>query len=43
MSFSLPPPGQEGLLLIVVLIAAIYDLRYRRIPNWRFWRTIFLP
>jgi len=34
MSFSLPPPGEEGLLLIVVLLAAVYDLRYRRIPNW---------
>ena len=34
MSFSLPPPGQEALLLMVVLVAAIYDLKYRRIPNW---------
>jgi prepilin peptidase CpaA len=34
MSFSLPPPGTEALLLAVVLAAAVYDVRYRRIPNW---------
>lgn len=32
--FSLPPPGVEALLLAVVLGAAVYDVRYRRIPNW---------
>jgi prepilin peptidase CpaA len=32
--FSLPPPGVEALLLIVVFAAAGYDVRYRRIPNW---------
>jgi prepilin peptidase CpaA len=32
--FSLPPPGVEALLLAVVLGAAIFDVRYRRIPNW---------
>ena len=32
--FSLPPPGAEALLLAVVLGAAVYDVRYRRIPNW---------
>jgi prepilin peptidase CpaA len=32
--FSLPPPGVEALLLVVVLGAAVYDVRYRRIPNW---------
>jgi prepilin peptidase CpaA len=32
--FSLPPPGVEALLLMVVLAAAVYDIRYRRIPNW---------
>jgi prepilin peptidase CpaA len=32
--FSLPPPGVEALLLLVVLGAAVYDVRYRRIPNW---------
>jgi prepilin peptidase CpaA len=32
--FSLPPPGVEAVLLAVVLGAAVYDIRYRRIPNW---------
>jgi prepilin peptidase CpaA len=32
--FSVPPPGAEALLLLVVLLAAVYDVRYRRIPNW---------
>jgi prepilin peptidase CpaA len=32
--FSLPPPGAEILLVLVVLVAAVYDVRYRRIPNW---------
>jgi prepilin peptidase CpaA len=34
MSLTLPPPGVEMLLLIVLLAAAVYDVRYRRIPNW---------
>jgi prepilin peptidase CpaA len=34
MSLTLPPPGIEVFLLIVVLAAAVYDVRYRRIPNW---------
>ena len=34
MSFSLPPPVTEALLLAIVFIAAVYDVRYRRIPNW---------
>jgi prepilin peptidase CpaA len=34
MSFSLPTPGAEALLLALVLGAAVYDVRYRRIPNW---------
>jgi prepilin peptidase CpaA len=34
MNFSLPPPGAEALLLAMVLGAAVYDVRYRRIPNW---------
>jgi prepilin peptidase CpaA len=34
MEFSLPPRGVELLLLIVVIAAGLYDLRYRRIPNW---------
>ena len=32
--FSLPPPGVEAVLLALVLGAAVYDVRYRRIPNW---------
>ena len=28
------PPELEAALLVLVLVAAIYDLRYRRIPNW---------
>ena len=34
MTFSLPPPGVEVVLIALVLCAAIYDVRYRRIPNW---------
>ena len=34
MAFSLPPPGVEAFLLALVLAAAVYDVRYRRIPNW---------
>jgi prepilin peptidase CpaA len=28
------PPVLQVLLILIVLTAAIYDLRYRRIPNW---------
>jgi len=28
------PPIVKGVLLAVVLLAAAYDLRFRRIPNW---------
>ena len=34
MGLTLPSPGIEALLLIVALAAAVYDVRYRRIPNW---------
>ena len=34
MSLTLPPPGVEVVLIILVLAAAVYDVRYRRIPNW---------
>src|SRR5438067_2208881 len=34
MKFSLPPPGVEAVLLALVLGAAVYDARYRKIPNW---------
>jgi prepilin peptidase CpaA len=31
---TLPPPGVEAILLTLVVGAAVYDVRYRRIPNW---------
>jgi len=34
MKLNLPPPGVEVILLTLVLAAAVYDVRYRRIPNW---------
>lgn len=34
MGLTLPSSGIEVLLLIVALAAAMYDVRYRRIPNW---------
>jgi prepilin peptidase CpaA len=34
MSFTLPPREVEVALIAIVLAAAIYDVRYRRIPNW---------
>jgi len=34
MQFTLPPRGIEVILLTLVVGAAIYDVRYRRIPNW---------
>lgn len=34
MGLTLPPPGVEAILLTLVLGAAVYDVRYRRIPNW---------
>ena len=34
MRLNLPPPGVEAILLTLVLGAAVYDVRYRRIPNW---------
>ena len=34
MSFSVPPRAVEVLLLVLVLVASVYDVRYRRIPNW---------
>ena len=34
MGLTVPSPGVEALLLIVALAAAVYDVRYRRIPNW---------
>jgi prepilin peptidase CpaA len=34
MGLTLPPPGVEVVLLMLVVAAAVYDVRYRRIPNW---------
>ena len=34
MTLTLPPRGIEVVLLALVLAAAVYDVRYRRIPNW---------
>jgi prepilin peptidase CpaA len=34
MSFSVPPLAAEAILVLMVIIAAVYDIRYRRIPNW---------
>lgn len=34
MTLSLPPRGIEIILLPLVIGAAVYDMRYRRIPNW---------
>lgn len=34
MTLTLPPRGIELALLALVLAAAVYDVRYRRIPNW---------
>jgi prepilin peptidase CpaA len=31
---TLPPIVLQVILLLTVCVAAIYDLRYRRIPNW---------
>ena len=30
----MPPPGMIAVLLVLILIAAISDILYRRIPNW---------
>src|ERR1017187_945375 len=32
--FTLPPRIVEVALLVVLLAAAVFDVRYRRIPNW---------
>src|ERR1035438_2577836 len=34
MTLTLPPRGIELILLPLVICAAVYDMRYRRIPNW---------
>ena len=32
--FTLPPQKVVMVLLVVLLTAAVFDVRYRRIPNW---------
>jgi prepilin peptidase CpaA len=32
--FPVIPPRMEAVLLILILAAAVFDVRYRRIPNW---------
>jgi prepilin peptidase CpaA len=32
--FRIPPPGINITLITLMLVAAIYDVLYRRIPNW---------
>ncbi|MGA2115974.1 MAG: A24 family peptidase [Bryobacteraceae bacterium] len=34
MQFPVPPRGVEIVLVLVVLAAAAFDIRFRRIPNW---------
>ena len=34
MTFTPPAPAVEVVLIVLVLAAAVYDVRYRRIPNW---------
>ncbi|MGB7760189.1 MAG: A24 family peptidase [Bryobacteraceae bacterium] len=34
MTLTVPPLGIEIVLLAVLLVAAVYDVRFRRIPNW---------
>jgi prepilin peptidase CpaA len=34
LTFTLPAPGINIPLLALIAIAAVYDLLYRRIPNW---------
>jgi prepilin peptidase CpaA len=32
--FTLPPQKVEMVLIVLLLAAAVFDVRYRRIPNW---------
>jgi prepilin peptidase CpaA len=34
LTFTLPPPGINIALLTLIAVATVYDLLYRRIPNW---------
>lgn len=33
MRFTLPPPGINIALLILIIVAAVYDVQFRRVPN----------
>jgi len=33
-TFNPPPLGVNAILVAMIMVAAIYDIRYRRIPNW---------
>ena len=39
---SLPPPATAVLLAVIVILAAIWDIRWRRIPNWLTVSGLFL-
>jgi prepilin peptidase CpaA len=34
LTFALPPPGINVTLLALIVTAGVYDVLYRRIPNW---------
>jgi prepilin peptidase CpaA len=34
LTFTLPPPGINVTLLALIVVAGVYDMLYRRIPNW---------
>jgi len=34
LTFTLPSPGIDVTLLALIAVAAVYDMLYRRIPNW---------
>jgi prepilin peptidase CpaA len=34
LMFTPPPPGVNVTLIALIVVAAVYDLLYRRIPNW---------
>jgi prepilin peptidase CpaA len=34
LSFALPAPGVNVTLIGLILVAAVYDVLYRRVPNW---------
>jgi prepilin peptidase CpaA len=34
LTFPIPPPAISIVLIALILLAAAFDIRYRRIPNW---------